>query len=199
MARTGAQNKIKQTQTPDRVDGPPAWRKALVPGLIGLAVVGGVAALVLLDPPLPGEEYPSQGNGHIESLTTPHAEYNSKPGSSGPHLGGLSEWGVHSDPVPNELFIHNLEDKGVVLAYRCPEGCEDLANGLEAIWEDVKGSVLVTPFEGEIAGRDGTVYRAAAVAWGRVYYFNELDGKSKGDVLAFIRAYEGIDHHPGTN
>jgi hypothetical protein len=55
----------------------------------------------------------------------------------------------------------------------------------------------VTPFEGEIADKSGTRYRAAAVAWTRVYYFDELNDETIGEIKAFIRAFEGIDHHAG--
>lgn len=195
MARTGT-----PTTKPRPVaeqPGPPGWRKALVPGLIGLAVVAGGTALVMLDPPLPGEEYVSMGNAHLSSIDEPHEAYNSKPGSSGPHFGSLAGWEVHETPVPNELFIHNLEDRGVVLAYNCPDGCSDLADGLAEIWAEERGNLLVTPFEGEIADKSGTGYRAAAVAWTRVYYFDELNDDTIGEIKAFIRAFEGIDHHAG--
>jgi Protein of unknown function (DUF3105) len=196
MARTGASSTNK-TPTAVQPAASPAWRKALVPGLIGLAVVVGGTALVMLDPPLPGEEYLSMGNAHLATIDEPHDAYNSKPGSSGPHFGSLAGWEVHETPVPNELFIHNLEDRGVVLAYNCPDGCQDLADGLAELWAEQRGNVLVTPFEGEIAGQDGTTHRAAAVAWARVYYFDELNDETVGEIKAFIRAFEGIDHHPG--
>ncbi len=192
MARTAPTSKAAK---PAEVEGPPAWRKALVPGLVGLAVVGGIAALIFLDPPLPGEEYPSLGNAHISAVDEPHAPYNSKPASSGPHVGGLAAWEVHEEAVPEELFLHNLEDRGVVLVYNCPDGCPELADGLADIWEELRGNLLVTPYEEEITSRDGTSYRAAAVAWTRVYYFDELDDDTIGEINAFYRAFEGIDHH----
>ena len=195
MARTGAPT--TRTRSAVEETGPPAWRKALVPGLIGLAVVAGGTALVMLDPPLPGEEYVSMGNAHLASIDEPHEAYNSKPGSSGPHFGSLAGWEVHETPVPEELFIHNLEDRGVVLAYNCPDGCPDLADGLAEIYAEERGNILVTPFEGEIADKAGTKYRAAAVAWARVYHFDELNDETIGEIKAFILAFEGIDHHVG--
>lgn len=194
MARTAPQTK-KPGAAPEPA-GPPAWQRAVKPLIIGLVAIGGVAALVLLDPPLPGEVYPSMGNAHVEE-GAPHEPYNSKPGSSGPHYDGLAGWVVHEQPVPNELFIHNLEDRGIVLAYNCPDGCADLAGGLADLWEELGGNLLVTPFEGEIASQDGTSYRAAAIAWGRIYYFDELNDETIGEIKAFYRAFEGINHHPG--
>ncbi len=195
MARTGVTKKKPVPSTEVETD--PAWKKAIKPLVIGALVVGGVVALVLLDPPLPGEEYPSQGNAHVVQGEA-HEPYNSKPGSSGPHYDGLAGWVVHEQPVPNELFIHNLEDRGVVFVYNCPDGCPELSDGLADLWDELGGNLLVTPYEGEIAGQDGTRYRAAALAWGRIYFFDDLDESTIGEIKAFYRAFHGINHHPGT-
>ncbi len=192
MARTGASSSktTTESQTPTEARG----RKALIPILIGVAVVAGISALVLLDPPLPGEEYPSMGNRHLAAVDEEHEAYNSKPGSSGPHFGGLADWAVHETEVPNELWIHNLEDRGVVFVYNCTD-CPELAQGLGELRDELQGNSLVTPYSGEIASLDGTQYRAAAVAWTRIYFFNELTNDSLGEIKAFYRAYEGLDHH----
>jgi hypothetical protein len=52
------------------------------------------------------------GNQHIDVPQT-FDDYNSTPPTSGPHYGQLAAWGVHEQPLPNELQIHNLEDGGV--------------------------------------------------------------------------------------
>jgi hypothetical protein len=163
--------------------------------ITGGVVVLGIAALIFFDKPPPGVEFPSQGNFHLASIDEPHGEYNSSPGSSGPHVGFLANWGVHEEPLPEELFIHNLEDAGIVIVYDCPEGCDDLRSGLTEFVEDVGGRVVLTPYEG--IEYQGTRYRAAAVAWTRVFYFDELTDENLGEVRTFINIYEGIDHHAG--
>jgi hypothetical protein len=176
----------------------PAPQKKPVPwgGIItGGVVVLGIATLILFDKPPPGIEIPSQGNFHLASVDEPHGAYNSSPASSGPHVGFLATWGVSEEPLPEELFIHNLEDGGVVLTYDCPSGCDDLRNGLTELVEDVGGSVLLTPYEG--IEYDGTSYRAAAVAWGRAFYFDELTEENLAEIRTFINIYEGVDHHVG--
>lgn len=165
--------------------------RGLVGIVVGAVVVAGVVALILFDRPPPGQAVASLGNAHIADPSEPHAPYNSSPPSSGPHTGYIAEWGVHEEPVPPEVFVHNLEDGGVVLAYDCPDGCPDLVEGLTAF---VEGDVLLTPYEG-IVDADGNPRRAAAVAWTRVFHFDGLDGATAEELQVFVDLYEGLDHH----
>lgn len=158
------------------------------------AIVLGITALILFDPPLPGEVYPDLGNQHMATLADPHVAYNSDPPSSGPHLGAQVPAGVSEDPVPKEAFIHTLEDGGIVLAYDCPDGCDDLVAEMQILLEESGGRVLLTPYTG-IVTRDGTPHRAAAVAWTRVYYFDELDEDTRAGVTEFMGLWLGVDHH----
>lgn len=170
-------------------------RRKSVLTVLGIVVaLGAVAAFIMLQPPPPGTAIASLGNQHIATLAEPHAPYNSRPPSSGPHLGNLAAWGTDAEePLPPELFIHNLEDGGIVLAYDCPAGCDDIVAG----FRDILGGgerVIMTPYEG-IADQAGTPMRAAAVAWNRVYWFDEWNDDIRNEVEAFIRIYEGLDHH----
>ncbi|MGH8874684.1 MAG: DUF3105 domain-containing protein [Acidimicrobiia bacterium] len=172
-------------------------RKGIIVAAVGLAAAAAAAAFVALQPPPPGIQFPSMGNQHLASPEESHGPYNSSPPSSGPHWGGLANWGEHTEPVPPEIFVHNLEDAGVVLTYDCPDGCADLVedlSGLLAEFED--DSVLMTPYAG-ITDPDGREYRAAVVAWTRVFYFDDLDDQTIDEVRQFISLFEGIDHHVG--
>ena len=166
--------------------------------ILGISVVAALVALVLLDPPPPGVEFPSQGNVHLAAIDEPHPPYNSSPPSSGWHMGFLAEWGVSEEPLPPELYIHNLEDRGIVIAYNCPDGCDELQADLTEFVETEGGLLLLTPYEDSIVDPDGQEYRAAAVAWKRVYYFDEFDEATRGEVETFVSLYEGIDHHAGS-
>lgn len=194
MARTSTRTKSNSTT------GEPASksRRSYTGPLIGVAVVAALAALVFLDPPPPGVEFPSQGNIHLAALDEPHPPYNSSPPSSGWHMGFLAEWGVSEEPLPPELYIHNLEDRGIVLAYNCPDGCDDLQADLTDFVETEGGSLVLTPYEDSIVDPDGQQYRAAAVAWKRVFYFDQFDESTRGEIETFISLYEGIDHHAGS-
>lgn len=192
MARPSSRTRSSSEPVEQRPNPLDAVRRHWVGILVTVAIVGGLAALVAFDPPPPGVQYPSLGNQHIQSVSEPHIPYNSSPPSSGPHVGLLARWGVHEEPVPPELFIHNLEDAGIVLAYDCPDGCPEFVEGLAQFID--RGRVLVTPYEG-IVDPDGVSHRGAAVAWTRVFYFDELDEETLKEIDVFIRLYEGIDHH----
>jgi hypothetical protein len=62
---------------------------------------------------------PPPASPHIAEVTSPHGPYNSNPPTSGWHYGGgTAPWGVQTQPVPDELSVHNLEHGGVVIHYR---------------------------------------------------------------------------------
>lgn len=156
---------------------------------------GVVATVVLLQPPAPGLAFADQGNLHLETIDQPHAAYNSRPPSSGPHLPSLADWGESDTPIPPELYVHNLEDGGIVLAYSCGSDCPELAEHLRSTLRDFDGRrLLMIPYD-DIVDPDGVAHRAAAIAWGRVLYFDELNEATRDDLNEFIRTFEGVDHH----
>lgn len=160
-----------------------------------VAVVAAAVVLVLAQPPAPGVAFPDLGNEHIASVDQPHVPYNSSPPSSGPHIGSLAPWGELDQVVPPEVYVHNLEDGGVALVYSCTD-CSDLVDGMRQAMA-VADRVLLFPYP-DIVDGDGTPHRAAAVAWNRVFYFDQLDEQTTGDLEQFIRDFEGIDHHVRT-
>lgn len=171
-------------------------KKSYVTVAVILAAVAGLAVWIMFAPAPPGVPYPNQGNFHLSDIAEPHVAYNAAPPASGPHFGGLGPWGVSEEPVPPELYIHNLEDAGVVFVYNCPSGCNDLAGSLATYVEDRPEPTLVlTPYDGAIQDPDGTSYRAAAIAWSRVLYFDELTDDVLPELDDFIDIYHGIDHH----
>lgn len=167
-------------------------------GRMGVAVATGLVAalalLIWLDPPAPGTEFPSMGNQHIPTIDTPHIPYNSSPPSSGPHVGGLAPWVESHIPIPPELFVHNLEDAGVVLAYACND-CDEVMEGLRGLLGEFEDRRLVLTPYGPIIDPDGREHPAALVAWGRVLYIEEWTEAVADDARTFIRLFEGVDHH----
>lgn len=157
-----------------------------------LLVVAAAAAFVLLQPPAPGIAIPNLGNEHLAAVDQPHSPYNSSPPSSGPHIGTLAPWGELDQVVPPEVFIHNLEDGGVVLVYSCTD-CPDLVETMRQAMA-VEDRVVLFPYP-DIVDQQGVPHRAAAVAWNRIFYFDELDTETMADLQQFIKDFEGIDHH----
>ena len=151
--------------------------------VIAAAAVGYFAYRAVAE--LPGTYVADLGNTHIQTFNEPHAAYNSDPPTSGPHMPYIAPWGIHTEPVPKELQIHNLEDRGVMVQYNCPSSCPDLMEKLKAIVQGYKDEVILAPYP-------GMKHRIALTAWTRIDTFDEFD---KGRITRFIEAYRGIDHH----
>ena len=134
--------------------------------------------------PRPGQAVSSMGNQHIGTDQVGTITYNSTPPTSGPHLGNLARWGIHTEPIPNELQVHNLEDGGVIVQYDC-EDCEELVNQLEGVVGRYDERVVMAPYPDMDS-------RIALTAWGRIDKFEEFD---EARITSFIDAYAGIDHH----
>jgi hypothetical protein len=151
--------------------------------IVVAAVIGWFAYRAAAD--LPGEKFTDQGNEHIQTVSEPHAPYNSDPPTSGPHLPYIAPWGVHTRPIPPELQVHNLEDGGVVVQYSCT--CPELVDQLRGIVMKYDKQVILAPYPGMKA-------RIALTAWTRLDRLEEFDAKR---ITRFIDSYRGIDHHKG--
>jgi hypothetical protein len=134
----------------------------------------------------PGVSQPDQGNRHIQTLNEAIPPYNSEPPTSGPHLPYVAPWGIHTEPIPRQLQVHNLEDGGVMVQYNCPDACPDLVAKLKAIVSGYDHQVILAPYP-------GIKTRIALTAWRRLDAFDDFDERR---VRRFITAYRGIDHHP---
>lgn len=158
-----------------------------------VAWVSGALALVILvgylvvrgSTSLPGQPVPNMGNAHLQPGEKSPVPYNSRPPTSGPHYGTLAEWGVHDQPIPDEVMVHNLEDGGVGVWYHCPDGCPELVDQLKAIVQRYEDKVLMAPYPDMDT-------RIALTAWNRIDKFDEFD---EARIVRFIEAFRGIDHH----
>ena len=131
-----------------------------------------------------GQEVRSMGNQHIGPEQVGSFVYNSTPPTSGPHLTQLANWGIHTEPIPNEMQVHNLEDGGVMVQYNCSD-CDELVSQLKAVVERYRDKVILAPYP----TMDSLI---ALTAWGRL---DTLDAFDEDRIEAFIDAYSGVDHH----
>jgi len=164
-------------------------RRLLATGLmvavVAAALVGYWAFRAAAD--LPGVKLPDLGNAHIQLATDPHVPYNSEPPTSGPHLPYIAPWGIHTEPIRQELQVHNLEDGGVMVQYHCASPCPELQAKLTEIVRRYETQVILAPYPGMRT-------RIALTAWTRLDAFDDFD---EARIVRFIRAYRGIDHHKG--
>jgi hypothetical protein len=143
-----------------------------------------VALISWMSRDLPGESFPSQGNRHVAVGSEAQFPYNTNPPTSGPHYGGIARWGIHKRPVRKGLQVHNLEDGGVVIQYRC-RNCPDLIAKLEGIGLRYPKHVIVAPYP-------KMKPLIALTAWTRIDRLDKFDEKR---IVRFIEAYQGLDHH----
>ena len=148
-----------------------------------LALVGFAGARLIAQPSI-GQEVRSMGNQHIGPDQVGSIVYNSTPPTSGPHLVQLAGWGIHTEPIPNEMQVHNLEDGGVMVQYSCSD-CDELVAQLEDVVQRYHERVILAPYP----ALDDLI---ALTAWGRI---DKLDRFEEDRIVAFIDAYAGADHH----
>jgi hypothetical protein len=166
---------------------------------IGIATVAGLFILSLFAGSLPitigggapsgdaGQRVADLGGTHI-SRGESHPPYNSVPATSGWHYGdegSPTRWGVHSEALPDEVLVHNLEHGGVSVHYNCPEGCDDLVAKLSEIVERAN-KVLMSPYP----DMDTTI---ALTAWN---YMDKLDEFDEERIADFIRAHVNSRNAP---
>jgi hypothetical protein len=119
-----------------------------------------------------------EGRMHI-AFGTP-VTYLHNPPASGTHWPYPAPWGVHTEIVAREWWVHNLEHQGIVLLYNCPGG----DGGPDACGSDVAQLIAI------MNGRQPDVFnevrilltpdevlptRFAAVAWDWVWSGDTLD------------------------
>lgn len=96
----------------------------LIAGALGVIIVLAAAGLAISRRGSAiGQQFanqvPAPANPHIVNATDPHPAYNSNPPTSGWHTGGnIGPWGVTTQPIPDEITIHNLEHGGIIIHYR---------------------------------------------------------------------------------
>ncbi len=149
-----------------------------------VVVIGGLWAYSMVGERPTWQSVPIMASPHILQ-GIPHVPYNSNPPTSGPHVGNIANWGVHFQPIPDELQVHNLEDRGVVIQYSCRPDCPDLIEKLAGIVKRYSDYVVLAP-------RPGMDKRIVLTAWGKIDKFDEFD---EARIVRFIKRFRGIDHH----
>jgi hypothetical protein len=134
-----------------------AARKARTTRLLKIAggAVGGVIVAAIVGflvwqqfRPLPGTEYPSNGNAHV-TPGEPHGAYFSNPPTSGWHYADIPKPGIYTRPREPEELGHFMEHGGVWVLYTCPDGCPEDVEQLKQIVDsaiDRDRPVALAPF-----------------------------------------------------
>ena len=151
--------------------------------LLAVVACGGGASV--------GREVPDEGGGHVPQGT--NVQYRNDPPASGKHWEVTMPYGVFGQPVPEEVWVHNLEHGAIVVLYRCPEDrpiCPEVTDQLQSAYNEAPpgkyGAVKMV-----VAPHRTLKSRVAAIAWNRML---ELDTVDKEKLLQFYRAY--VDKGP---
>jgi hypothetical protein len=120
---------------------------------------------------------------HVEGCAA--VEYATNPPSGGDHWPFWAAWQEHADPVPREVYNHNLEHGGIVLSYDCVDACPEVVAALQA------AAAGATPDPKCIGFNARTLITAdseldtpiAASAWGATYTATCLDPTSLADFI----------------
>lgn len=162
--------------------------KKRIPGWLWPAsiVVVFIVLIVLARAKKTGQVVADLGNEHVETVTSTHRAYNSVPPTSGPHVGMIAPWGVHTQSIPNEIQVHNLEDGGVLIQYNSAKVSEEEIQTLERFARDRGARPIIT------APYPAMDHKIALTAWTRLLVLDSVD---ENEIRNFIRAYAGIDHH----
>jgi hypothetical protein len=150
---------------------------AMIAVVAVVALVGGFFLIRAVTASEPGEEVAVLNSSHVDQSASV-TDYNSDPPTSGNHWGSTANWGVHEEPVPNELQVHNLEHGGIVIQYNSTVPA-DQVEVLRQITNQCNVKLLLAP-------RPEMTTPVAVTAWG---YILELDGVDRDQIQEFIEAH----------
>jgi Protein of unknown function (DUF3105) len=106
------------------------------------------------------------------TVDSPHTDdalvYDDAPPTSGPHNSCWGEWGVHTEPLPDDNWVHNMEHGGVVFLYNCPDGCPNAVERLTALVTDLGDHAILTPYA-------EMTWKFGVVSWGWRQEFTCVD------------------------
>ncbi|MHB8420465.1 MAG: DUF3105 domain-containing protein [Myxococcales bacterium] len=144
-------------------------------------------------------QFPDASYNHV--LLGTIVDYGSNPPAGGDHYPYWAIWGIHTDVVPPEYFVHNEEHGGVVLLYNCPEGCPDIVATLTELMNAQPADPLCTEQDTGVTNRmlmtpdPDILGPVAAASWG--WYYNEASPcVDVVSLQAFITAHYGQGREP---
>lgn len=145
----------------------------------------------------PGIEIPLQFPGHVDP-GEPHQPYNSDPPTSGPHHSQSAKAGFYTEPLPDELLVHNLEHGYVIIWYNCGNlasaECERLQRDIQAVTQKAGNSPRTGTPKLIAVPRPSMDSRLALTSWGRLDKFEAFNEER---ILNFILAFR--DEAPEPN
>lgn len=118
-----------------------------------------------------GVNHPSQGGTHIQEGAK-HPAYNSDPPSSGWHYNDAyapTQWGVYTQELPSEVFLHNEEHGGVIITYSPKLLPADQLKKLQALFVPPYSDKNFTPSKAIVMPRTEDTHTLELASWTVTY------------------------------
>jgi hypothetical protein len=91
------------------------------------------------------EHFPDAGSAHVSRFDDSRLTFADPPPTGGTHSECWADFRVYDEELEDARWVHNLEHGGIVLLYRCPEGCPEQVAQLEAFVAS-HPRTLLTPY-----------------------------------------------------
>jgi hypothetical protein len=160
-------------------------------GLVGLLILGYFAREAYINQSI-GTPVADEGGGHVNAGTPlTYAHY---PPSSGKHYDNAQPAGIYRQEVPEGNWVHSLEHGYIVALVKCPNGCPEIFNQLDAIYKDLPESqfgnikFIVTPYSKPYTDGEAPI---TLVAWNHEM---KLDSVDKDKIVRFYKKF--VDKGP---
>lgn len=168
-------------------------------GLIAILVVGAFGSITVKQKSKPkeaiiGVSHKEEGRNHIPQGQS-HEPYNSDPASSGPHYADSSAptpWGVYTQEVPEEVFLHNEEHGGVVITYK-PDLPADQLKKLQALFAPPYSNKDFSPSKAIVTPRSKNTKAIELASW---TWTLSLDQYDEATIMKFYLQHVGQSPEP---
>lgn len=137
-----------------------------------------------------GVQHANQGQDHI-TAGQKHKAYNSEPASSGPHRNDSQApalWGVYTQEVPAEIFVHNEEHGGIVITYNPTLLPADQLKQLQALFAPPYSSKTFTPNKALVTARLADTHPIQIASW--TWTLN-MDKYDEATLIKFYYQHQG--------
>lgn len=167
--------------------------------IIGILIVGSIGAIVLARRNEPkeaiiGVQHEEQGRNHIAPGQS-HEPYSSEPASSGPHYANAqapAPWGVYTQEVPEEVFLHNEEHGGVAITYK-PDLPKDQLEKLQALFASPYSNKDFSPSKAIVTPRSKNTKAIELASW---TWTLSLDQYDEATIIKFYLQHVGKSPEP---
>ncbi|MEP7204824.1 MAG: DUF3105 domain-containing protein [Candidatus Saccharibacteria bacterium] len=137
-----------------------------------------------------GTKHPNQGEKHIARGQS-HEAYNSDLPSSGPHYEDAkspTDWGIYTEIIQPEVFLHNEEHGGVIIAYSPSLLPADQLKKLQTLFAPPYDQKDFKPAKFILAPRPTNKKAIQLASWNWTY---DLDGYDAASITKFYLQHGG--------